>query len=76
MEKIKNNNTDGYSLFRDRVIDTEEYMDDKVLLSIICDMSIDPPDKASAKKEARRLCLHDFGTSLGNSIKMSIKDFF
>ena len=76
MEKIKNNHTDGYTLFKDRVIAAEDYLDDEVLISIINDLSIDPPDKASAKKEARRLCLHDFGASLGNSIKSSIKNFF
>lgn len=76
MGKIKNNKTDGYSLFRDRVIDAEDYMDDEILVSIISDMSIDPPDKTSAKKEARRLCLNDFGTSLKDGIKTSFKNFF
>ena len=76
MEKIKNNKTDGYSLFREQIIATEDYMDNKVLFSIICDLSIDPPDKASAKKEARRLCLHDFSATLGNNIKSSVKNFF
>lgn len=76
MEKIKNSNTDGYSLFREQVIAAEDYMDDEVLSSIICDLSIDPPDRASAKKEARRLCLHDFGATLNNNIKSSVKGFF
>lgn len=76
MEKIKNNNTDGYSLFRDGVIAAEDYMDDGVLFSIVSDLSVDPPDKASAKKEARRLCLYDFGATLGNNIKSSVKSFF
>ncbi len=76
MEKIKNTNTDGYSLFRDKVIAVENYMDDEVLFSIICDLSVDPPDKASAKKEAKRLCLSDFGATLGNNIKSSVSNIF
>lgn len=76
MEKIKNNNTDGYSLFRDKVIAAEDYMDDETLFSIICDLSVDPPDKASAKKEAKRLCLNDFGATLRNDIKSSVRNIF
>lgn len=76
MEKIKNNKTDGYSLFKNKVIAAEDYMDDETLFSIICDFSLDPPDKSSAKKEARRLCLHNFGATLGNNIKSSVKNIF
>ncbi len=72
MEKFKNNKTDGYSLFRDKIIAADNYMNDEMLFSIICDLSMDPPDKTSAKKEARQLCLQDFG----DNIKLSVKQFF
>lgn len=72
MEKIKNNNTDGYSLLKERVVSSEDYMDDEVLAAIVGDFSIDPPDQTSAKKEAKRLCRQDFNATL----KASVKNFF
>ncbi len=72
MAKIKNNNTDGYSLFKANVISSENYLNNEILKSIVCNLSNDPPDKTSAKKEARRLCRQDFGATL----KASVKNFF
>ena len=51
-----------------KVMAAEDYMDNETLFSIICDLSVDPPDKASAKKEAKRLCLNDFRATLGNNM--------
>lgn len=72
MEKIKNNNTDGYSLFKSNVISSDNYMDNEILKSIICDFSLDPPDKTRAKKEAKKLCRQAFNATL----KASVKNFF
>ena len=74
MEKIKNNNTNGYSLFRNKLIANEDYWGDDTLFTIIEDLSKNPPDPSSAKKEAKRLCFRDFGATIGHSIKNLFSD--
>lgn len=78
MEKYTNskNKSDGYSLFREQVIAMENFATDKMLLSIIQDMSMDPPNKGSAQNEARRLCYGEFRAKMVNGIMSSFKDIF
>ncbi len=78
MEKYTNskNKLDGYSLFREQVIAMENFATDKILLSIIQDMSMDPPNKGSAQNEARRLCYGEFRAKMVNGIMSSFKDIF
>lgn len=69
MEKVKNNNADGYTLFRNKLIANDDYWSDDALFVIIEDLSKNPPDPSSAKKEAKKLCFRDFGATLGHNIK-------
>lgn len=74
MEKIKNNNTNGYTLFRNKLIANDDYWGDDTLFSIIEDLSQNPPNASTAKKEAKKLCCRDFGATLGHNIKSIFSD--
>lgn len=56
MSKVKNLKTDGYTLFREKVIGNVDYLNDSTLQQIIRDLSKNPIDDTSAKQEAKRLC--------------------
>lgn len=76
MERAKNKDTDGYSLFKEKVVSTKDYLDDEAIYTIVCDLSIERPDKTSAKKEAKKLCRQDFSATLKSNLKSSVKDLF
>jgi len=72
MGEIKSNKSDGYSLFREKVITDEYYLHNYITGAIIRDMSLTPPNTTNAKNEAKKLCRQDFSKRVASSVK----DFF
>lgn len=56
MKKIKNIKSDGYKLFRQKVILATDFENEPLFVKIISELSQEKIDITSAKQEARQLC--------------------
>ena len=75
MSQIKNSENDGYGLFREYVIQEEDYLNDMTIENVICYLSSEKIDQFRLKQEARSLCFQDSVSSVGRKLKKGIKNF-
>ena len=75
MSQIKNSENDGYGLFREYVIQKEDYLNDMTIENVIYYLSSEEIDEFRLKQEARSLCLRDSVSSAGKKLKKEIKNF-
>ena len=75
LSQIKNSENDGYVLFREYVIQEEDYLNDMTIENVIYYLSSEEIDEFRLKQEARSLCFQDSVSSVGRKIKKEIKNF-
>lgn len=75
MSQIKNRENDGYGLFREYVIQEEDYLNDMTIENVIYYLSSEEIDEFRLKQEARSLCFRDSVSSVGRKLKKEIKNF-
>ncbi len=76
MSEMKNDRTDGFSLFKKYVIYEKNYLDDETIENIVVGMSSMTPNKAQIQREAKSLCRKDSVSAMASNLKQKVKKAF
>lgn len=76
MREVKNDRTDGFSLFKKYVIYEKDYLEDETIENIVVGMSTMTPDIKQIQREAKSLCRKDSISAMASNVKEKVKNAF